>query len=176
MADPNYEAAGLRVHDARDDHLDALAALRGTYALHADRVRDAGLHELHYLVVLARGRPVGFGVLVLDWPEHWPPPEFPDRLPKMIDLWVSPDHRSAGAGTALIRRMEEISAERGSPELFLSVNPGENPRAEALYRRLGYEPVDPEPYLARWEFTDSGGTFHSGEDLVIDLAKRVLGR
>lgn len=65
------------------------------------------------------GRP---GVLVLD------------------GLCVAPDQRGRGIGTALLDAAGELARERGLRAVGLSVV-DTNPRAEALYRRLGFRPV-----------------------------------
>jgi len=51
------------------------------------------------------------------------------------------------------------------------VDPLNNPRAHALYRRLGYRQLQTEPYLKHWEFADSDGNLHAGDDWTVDMAK-----
>ena len=70
----------------------------------------------------------------------------------------------------MIQHMEELAANAGHRALYLGVNPIDNPRAHALYLRLGYEPLG-EPRLDRWQFTDSSGTHHEGEEPMVDMAK-----
>ena len=173
MEEPNIPRIPYTTRDATEGDLAALTGLKTPHALHADRIRHAREDDLRYLVVVAGESVIGFGSVVLGWPDEYPPQDHPGRLPVMIDLMVSPDHRSRGAGTALVGGMEEIAAGRGCREIFVSVNPADNPRAQALYVQLGYEAVDPEPYCSRWEFTDSAGNHHAGEEWVIDLAKRL---
>ena len=57
--------------------------------------------------------------------------------------WVEPELRSRGIGAALVRRAEQIAAARGYEALDLLVRL-DNPRALALYRRLGFEVVGEE--------------------------------
>lgn len=171
--DRNIEAPALLVRDATSGDVASLTRVGSPRAIHADRVRQADEFDLHYLVVLADDTLIGFGLIVFGWPETWPPHDHPDRLPVMIDLVVDDECRSRGAGTAMIDHMEQIAAARGCEKIHVSVNPGDNPRAQALYLRLGYEIVDPEPYLSKWEFTDSDGEVHSGEEWIIDLVKRL---
>ncbi|MFH1708194.1 MAG: GNAT family N-acetyltransferase [Planctomycetota bacterium] len=88
----------------------------------------------------------------------------------------SPD---PGAGAALIREMESIVRVWGGTRLYLGVDPVDNPRAQELYLRLGYKPLQTEPHRSRWKFTDSDGTVHQGDewsvDMVKDLGARPLG-
>jgi hypothetical protein len=60
--------------------------------------------------------------------------------------------------------------------MHVAVDPVENPRAYQLYLRLGYQPLQQEPYRSRWQFTDSDGDVHHGEDFQIDLRKSMSNR
>jgi ribosomal protein S18 acetylase RimI-like enzyme len=59
------------------------------------------------------------------------------------NAWVEPAWRSRGIGTALVRRSEDVARERGYEALDCLVRT-DNPRALALYRRLGFEVVGDE--------------------------------
>jgi ribosomal protein S18 acetylase RimI-like enzyme len=59
------------------------------------------------------------------------------------NAWVEPEWRSRGIGAALVRRAEEIARARSYEALDLLVRT-DNPRALALYRRLGFEVVGGE--------------------------------
>jgi ribosomal protein S18 acetylase RimI-like enzyme len=61
-----------------------------------------------------------------------------DETPE-LGIAVSPEHRSKGIGTALIKWLLE-AAESFYPAIALSVSP--NNRAIELYERLGFETVD----------------------------------
>ena len=70
--------------------------------------------------------------------------------------------------------MERIAQEAGYGQLYISVEPLNYPRAYALYQRLGYEKIQSEPYQKIWEFQDSEGKVHRGEDWVVDMVKQLL--
>ena len=73
-------------------------------------------------------------------------------------LWMLAVHetlQSLGIGTALIAALEQRAREAGCGTARLSVE-HDNPRALALYRRLGYLPVGSE--VESWPVTD-GRTF-----------------
>lgn len=79
------------------------------------------------VILNAGGKPIGYGQLTI-----W------TRCAEISDLVVDEGHRSQGYGTALIqylvgqaREMKATCAEIGAAE--------SNPRALALYRRLGFE-------------------------------------
>jgi ribosomal-protein-alanine N-acetyltransferase len=53
---------------------------------------------------------------------------------------VAPDHQGAGLGAALLADLVTEAARRGCAELLLEVRV-DNPRAQHLYERFGFEPV-----------------------------------
>ena len=56
------------------------------------------------------------------------------------EIWVAPDRRGHGVGTALIEHAMGAMRERGAVAFELEVTPG-NARARALYERLGFRPL-----------------------------------
>lgn len=105
--------------------------------------RERGEAEL--LVAVANGFPVGrIGV------------DFTRRPGKAL-LWsfaVIPNLRGLGVGTALIRAAETVAADSGLTTVEIDVGK-DNPRAQALYERLGYEVVGEEQ--GRWSYVDERG-------------------
>jgi len=93
-----------------------------------------------YLIAWEDGSPIGHAYLA------WAGTEL--GLPELQDVFVTPDRRGAGVGTALTRKAERLVAAQGYDRLSLSVGV-RNPRARALYERLGYEPADHPPKETR---------------------------
>jgi ribosomal protein S18 acetylase RimI-like enzyme len=89
-----------------------------------------------FLAATVDGVPVGRATL--DFAASRPPGRTLFR-----NAWVEPAWRSRGIGAALVRRAEEIAGARGYEALDLLVRV-DNPRALALYRRLGFEVVGEE--------------------------------
>lgn len=105
--------------------------------------RERGETEL--LVAEANGFPVGRIGIDLT------------RRPGKALLWsfgVIPNLQSLGIGTALIRAAEAVAAERGLTTVEIDVGK-DNPRAQALYERLGYEVVGEEQ--GTWSYLDDDG-------------------
>ena len=141
--------------------------------MHRDRLRDARGPGFRYLILLAEHELVGFACLVVRRPAYWSDADDTDHLPQIVDVRVEESRRRHGYGSAFIRAIERLAVEAGCTYLYLSVGPLDNPRAYPLYRRLGYRQLQPEPYRKAWEFTDSGGTAHLGEDWVVDMVKQL---
>jgi GNAT superfamily N-acetyltransferase len=141
--------------------------------IHRDRIRDARGQGFRYFVLLARQEIIGFACLVSRRPSYWSDAEDPQSLPQIIDLQVRESYRGQGYGSNFIHALERIATEAGWNQLYVSAEPRENPRAYALYQRLGYRPIQSEPYQKAWKFTDSIGNLHSGEGWVVDLVKQL---
>ncbi|MDG4825620.1 GNAT family N-acetyltransferase [Asanoa sp. WMMD1127] len=93
--------------------------------------------------------------------------------PEINGLAVAPGRQSQGIGTALVRAAEALAAERGHHRVGLGVD-DHNPRAAALYARLGY--TDPNcRYVDHYSYVDEAGTRHEVADpcrfLVKDLGR-----
>lgn len=147
--------------------LECVKALGG--AGHADRIYHDAAIPLRVLVAEEAGDILGYAFLVTEEPPFWSP----RYVPQLVDLQVRPDCRGRGIGTALVRASEAYLRERGAGALYLAVDPDANPRALALYLRLGYEIIDPTPVDEPWQFTDSSGFTHAGVDHVIYLEHKL---
>jgi ribosomal protein S18 acetylase RimI-like enzyme len=147
----------VTVRDAAESDLGALQVLTGTRAMHADRMREALLGWMQYLVAEEQGRAVGFGLLVYATPPDW---DRREHVPLVVNLYVHPDCRSRGIGSAILREMEARCRRRNFAAIYLRVEPENNPRAFALYKRLGFEPLQDKPFLDPYRFVDSDGTVH----------------
>lgn len=167
----------VTIRDAVEADLPALVAIKGagSEALHHDRLSDALSSGFRYLVILAGEELVGFGCLVIQRPHYWSDGGDTQYLPCIIDLQVEKTRRSQGFGSQLIRQIERIAAQAGFERLYIAVEPRDNSRAYALYQRLGYQSVQPEPYLKAWKFINSGGKLHRGEDWMVDMVKSLKG-
>jgi ribosomal protein S18 acetylase RimI-like enzyme len=95
-------------------------------------------------------------------------------LPDTPFLWaahVEPEWQGRGIGTTLMRHLEDVARARGMRAIRLFVSK-ENPRAQALYERLGYS-VDGEG-VDRWSYEDAGETIYVADpcwtmEKVLDL-------
>jgi ribosomal protein S18 acetylase RimI-like enzyme len=120
------------------------------------------LGEVEYLVVRAPGgEPVAKGGI--DYTQH-------DTAGTLWQLATHSQLQSLGLGTCLIAEAERRIRQRGLPWAMLSVE-DDNPRARALYERLGYAAWRHE--TAAWHYEDDQGTLRLYETRVTVLRKRL---
>ncbi|MDV5144377.1 GNAT family N-acetyltransferase [Streptomyces sp. SBC-4] len=138
---------------------------------HADRFARQEAGAGTYLLAWREGVPVGHGQVRWD---GCAAPEVRAVLgdcPEFNGLDVWPEAlRGQGIGTALVRAAEELVRERGGTALGLGVA-HDNPRAAALYARLGYEPA--VTYTDRWAWTDEAGRTHACADACTFLVRTL---
>ncbi len=163
----------LSVRSATTADLDALMRLKPSLTVHRDRLRDASQPGFHYLVLERDHAVIGFVCLVFVRPRYWSDGGSTDYLPTAIDFVSDPSLRGRGYGSFLLREVETLAARAGSKQFYLWTDPVENPRAYALYQRLGYQPLQAQPYRFHWEFVDSAGEYHAGDGWRIDLVKEL---
>ena len=77
--------------------------------------------------------------------------DFQSEHPRVWALRVFPPLQGAGLGTRLMKEAENHAASRGAEAVEVGVE-HHNPRARALYQRLGYRPVGEEVEQVRYEF------------------------
>lgn len=163
----------ISVRSAVETDLPALAAIQHSETLHRDRLQEAKGSGFRYLVLLRGQDVIGFACLVFRRPASWSDANDTQHLPQIVDLRAADSERGRGYGSAFLRAIERETERAGYRELYVAVEPLSNPRAHALYLRLGYQPLQPEPYLKAWEFTDSGGDRHQGEQWIVDMVKQL---
>ncbi len=160
----------LTVRDAAEADIAALTEIKGagSETVHSMRLRDARAGDIRYLVVRLGEEPIGFGVLVLRRPDA-----DSQNLPEVDDLEIRDTLRGRGYGTALLSTIEQIARSYGFHQIYLQVEPVNNPRAYALYQRLGYQTEQTQPHYIAWEYVDSAGKLVRGEEWVIDMVKQL---
>nr|WP_145401959.1 GNAT family N-acetyltransferase [Paenibacillus xylanexedens] len=106
---------------------------------------------------------LGFGVLKLKG----------KQVPKLSDLYVKEKYRGQGAGSELIRYREALAIQLGFSEIFVSVDPVENPKMIKLISAHGYH-ADSEPYNKQAVYYNEDGTSYEKTYIRIDLKKQLL--
>jgi GNAT superfamily N-acetyltransferase len=109
----------------------------------AGMARQAGAETIPGTLLAVAGRvPVGLVCLVGQDMAGYQPAE--ELTPWLRGLYVTPSARRRGVGAVLVRRCEAWAASLGHHSLYLYTERGS--RAEALYQRLGWRPVDTGHY------------------------------
>ncbi|MEU9173640.1 GNAT family N-acetyltransferase [Streptomyces sp. NPDC048420] len=164
----------MEITACRPQDLDTLERLMPSHSVaggHAARFARQEAGESTYLIPWLDGRPVGHAEV------RWTGCEAPEvraacpGCPEINGLLIWPETlRSRGVGSATVRAAEELARARGIGSMGLGV--GEhNPRAAALYARLGYRPV--VAYVDRWTHLDTAGVRHERADPCTFLVKDV---
>jgi GNAT superfamily N-acetyltransferase len=117
-----------------------------------------------YLVIAEQNEDIfGFGVLKLKG----------SLIPKLSDLYVKEIYRGMGIGSDIIKYREEMARDLGYTQMFVSVDPIENPKMISLIKRLGYDPFS-EPYLKTAIYYNENGTTYDKTYTRIDFKKLLL--
>lgn len=156
----------LEIRDATPSDLHELIGVKPDELLHRDRLDRQIRGETTYLVAGAAGHPV-LGYVLIKWrgdSRH-------TGFPILEDLLVRPPFRSRGIGARLIHHAEALCRARGAGRLGLGVNPTDNPRAKALYERLGYQDAGEPPHYDVYSIIDETGQRRLYEDRWILLTK-----
>ena len=164
----SFDLTQLLVRDALPEDLEALDALRPLGVLHADRIRMAHPKRYRYLLADLDEKIAGTALLYFQPEMGW---DRRQQVPLLLDLFVPENMRSQGIGTALISATEQFCLAAGYGHLYLRVDPDLNPRAFNLYKRLGFQPLQSQPYPDPYRFTDSTGKVTEGIEHVIDMRK-----
>lgn len=138
---------------------------------HADRLERQQRGEVVYLVAWHEDVPIGHALL--KWQgaaEDYIAAMFQGTCPDVEDLYVTEVCRSQGVGTQILREAARLVAERGFRNIGLGVDVN-NPRAQALYRRLGFQDSGLEPHYERYEYVDREGHSTFWEETCLYLVK-----
>ncbi|MCH7323367.1 GNAT family N-acetyltransferase [Solibacillus sp. MA9] len=147
---------------ANRDDINALCHIRNNEALFLNYLQ-LQLDEQAYLAVAqVEDVLVGFGLLKLNGP----------LIPKLSDLFVKPTFRHQGIGHALIKFREQLAYERCFDEIFVSVDPIENPRMVKLVTTLHYVAIC-EPYGKSAIYYNEDGATYEKTYMRVDFKKKL---
>ena len=90
-----------------------------------DQIRNRGFE---YFTIVVADTPVGYFALV---------PRGDGASFQLSKLYVEKSHRGRGLGRTIVRRVEELCANRGAASLWLTVNK-DNAGSIAFYERAGF--------------------------------------
>jgi ribosomal protein S18 acetylase RimI-like enzyme len=116
--------------------------------------------RLPLVLVKKTGREI-IGQVFLQWSSGDPRLADGTRRGYLYALRVKPDYQGRGLGTRLIRTAEMALLHGGMRIASIGVGK-DNPRAKALYERLGYKIIAEDP--GRWTYLDPDGRLQEVEE------------
>jgi len=163
----------MDVHPLRLDEALAVSATLRHRVVVADRLERQRRNECIYLVAWEGGTPVGHALLHRRRPAALAVTEATvDVLPYLEDVFVVPECRNRGIGTALLEAAERAAAEHGDTAVTLAVSTG-NSGARRLYERLGYVDTGVPVHRQSAGTARPAGTLPFPGENVLDLVKRI---
>ncbi|MFJ4281279.1 GNAT family N-acetyltransferase [Streptomyces massasporeus] len=164
----------MEITECRAGDIEALERCMPSHSAegsHAARFGRQRAGESTYLIPWLDGGPVGHAEI------RWTGCAAPEvrsaqpGCPEINGLFVWPASlRSQGIGAALVHTAERLARERGIGVMGLGVG-DDNPRAAALYARLGYLPT--VAYVDRWTHLGPDGVRQEHADPCVFLVKAL---
>ncbi|MFS0861956.1 GNAT family N-acetyltransferase [Fredinandcohnia sp. 179-A 10B2 NHS] len=119
-----------------------------------------------YVAIAEQNRTIlGFGLLKLKG----------NLFPKLSDLYVHEEARGNGIGSALITFREKLAISLGYTEMYVSVDPIENPKMIKLITKLGYQSIS-DPYEKTAIYYNNDGSSYEKTYTRVDLKKLIDNR
>ena len=94
------------------------------------------------LLAFTGDKPAGCVALKPLHPENETAAPEPERACEMKRLWVRAEHQGSGVGRRLAEAIVQAARERGYTAMYLDTMPHSMPAAYALYRAMGFVPVE----------------------------------
>ncbi|MEK3981489.1 GNAT family N-acetyltransferase [Psychrobacillus sp. FSL K6-2836] len=145
---------------ANENDLSDLCKIRNNKDLFKQYLKQFARKEVYLIIAEQNAHIFGFGVLKLSG----------TLLPKLSDLYVKVDYRGNGIGSDLIRFRENIAKDLGFSEIFVSIDPVENPKMIKLINKHGYEAIS-DTYIKKATFYNDDGTTYDNTYTRIDFMK-----
>lgn len=145
---------------ANENDLSNLCKIRNNKELFTYYLKQFAKKELYLVIAEQNAVICGFGVLKLTG----------TLLPKLSDLYVKADYRGNGVGSDLIKYRENIARDLGYSEIYVSVDPVENPKMIKLINKHDYKAIS-DPYFKKATFYKVDGMSYDKTYTRIDLKK-----
>lgn len=146
------------IRGANEEDIYGLCNIRNNKDLFIKYLKQHENKEVYLAVAVKDNTIQGFGALKLK----------ESLLPKISDLYVKEIYRGKGVGSDLIKYHKKIARNLGFSDLFVSVDPVENPRMIKLITKHEYEAIS-ELYIKNAIFYNDDGTTYEKTYSRIDL-------
>ena len=147
---------------ANDADLHALCTIRNNEPLFTSYLQLQQDEQAYLTVAQVEHELVGFAVLKLNG----------SFIPKLSDLYVKPAFRHHGIGDALIAFREQLATKLGFQEIYVSVDPMENPKMVQLVTALDYKAIN-GPYQKSAIYYNEDGTTYDKTYIRVDFKKML---
>jgi GNAT superfamily N-acetyltransferase len=138
---------------------------------HAERTLGQRAGRAQYLIAWKDGAPVGHSFV--KWPgELGSRQARAEGCAEIEDLFVVPDQRGFGIGTALLDASEQCALREGYDTIGLAVAL-ENDGARRLYARTGYRDAGHGVFTLRWTSLDDRGIDRTWREQCTYLTKKL---
>ncbi|MGF7050321.1 GNAT superfamily N-acetyltransferase [Paenibacillus sp. DS2015] len=151
----------IRVATVND--IDGLCSIRNNKDLFNSYLTQQENKEAILFVAEMDNMVLGFGVLRLTG----------KLIPKLSDLYVKQMYRGKGIGSELIRYRERLAKELSYIEMYVSVDPIENPNMIKLISKHGYYAIS-APYSKNAIYFNEDGSSFKKTYKRIDLKKLLI--
>ncbi|RJE85212.1 GNAT family N-acetyltransferase [Paenibacillus sp. 1011MAR3C5] len=148
------------VRMASTHDIDGLCTIRNNKDLFTSYLTDQENKAAILIVAEMNTIILGFGVLRLRG----------KLVPKLSDLYVKEAYRGKGIGSELINYRERLARDLGYTEMYVSVDPIENPKMIKLISKYGYHAIS-EPYSKDAIYFNEDGSSYEKTYTRIDLKK-----
>jgi GNAT superfamily N-acetyltransferase len=167
-ASPSVAIAPIRLEEA-DEVARRMAWRQPTR--HVERAVGQSGGRGVYLIAWRDGAPVGHSFV--KWPGALGSRQArAERCVEVEDLFVMPEHRRHGIGTALLEASEQTAREAGHERIGLAVAL-DNDGARRLYARHGYGHAGHGVFTLRWTSLDEQGTERTWREQCTYLTKAL---
>ncbi|PWW26639.1 acetyltransferase (GNAT) family protein [Cytobacillus oceanisediminis] len=151
-----------RIRVANKKDLDGICAVRDNKELFRKYLLQSSRKKLYLIIAEQKKLILGFGVLKLTG----------FLFPKLSDLYVVENLRGYGIGSEIIRYRENMARKLGYPEIYVSIDPIENPKMINLVIKHGYKAIS-EPYKKRATFYNEEGKSYDKTYTRVDFKKLI---
>lgn len=139
---------------------------------HHDRFTQQQDGRLTYLIAWLDGIPIGHTMVRWEGTTDAFVAERISGCAHVEDLFVMPEYRSRGIGTRILAHGERLAMERGFGRIGLAVGI-DNPRARALYERLGYADTGFGAFEIGGTYRNAHGEEREWREVCEYLVKRI---
>lgn len=161
----------INVREARVEDIEILCKIRNNEELFRGYLDECQGGKAYFLVAEIEEKIAGFGLVYLDITKTG---KKKSHLPKLSDLYVAESYRNKGVATALVKFRESLAIQYGHSQIYVSIDPNESPEMINLAKKLGYLPLQTDPYPVTATFYDHQGQAYEKTYFRLDFKKSLL--